>query len=898
MALDLSVLYGFTGYTSSALLASQASRAAAAKTGTTATGAATQATIPTPWDPVNVKSDNEALRAAMQATDYLNPKDSSFDKEGVPDDHKKLFALYKALTLLQSLSGKAADSTTLSGLLPGLDKRFQAGFSEVMAYARDLSFDNLSLLVGQKQDKALTQAAVARTSLTFQTRVVAQGDSANPMAALEDAGPFTISVKRGSSTQDVTIDLNDMGATPRTLTNVLGHINGKLAEAGVEARLKRVDVTPAAVKGQPVPAKQYAISIQTNGYEQLSFSSTAAQPALYVAAQGVNAGELRKLDLSGADPITAYRTAIPGTGTELNVRQTERDADGNVYVLGTTSGNVGGQINQSSKDVMLQKFDSAGNLLWSKLMGATEKTDGLALAIDSKGAAIVAGQLTGRIGATLSAGGLDSYVMKVNANGEEAFVRQFGSALEDGATALTVGPDDAIYVGGYTKSRITGAAASNGGADNYVMKFNAAGTRLYTRQFGSAGDERVAALAIADDGGLVVASNEGGQAVVRKFASGDATSPAAWTQQLGDLGTGGVIGGLAVEGSKIYLAGGTANAALNGGVGIATAHSGGQDGFVAAFTDGGASVSTDFVTYLGSGSADRINGIAVEDGRIFVAGDTRGVLPGATQTLAGKPNAFAAEIGQNGTLSWARQFGVTTGEGYGRGIAVDMQGSSALDALGLPTGPISTGMARTLTAQSTVRPGDYFEIKVGDNVKRRITISAGETMTTLARKLNSVLVLAGKASVTRTSAGEKLLIEPREGETIELTAGTKNLDALAGLGLSPGKVQKASSDAMATDTSDELPAFALGLKTSYSLGTQVNAAAAKRSIDSALAEIRKAYRDITMDPETKKALNADNTPTKGKTGGTVPAYLQAQLANYNAGLARLTSTSSSSTTLT
>ncbi len=897
MALDLSALVGFTGYTSTLLNASKASRAAAQKE---ATGAATTATIPPPWDKVNIKTDSEAYRLAMQTTDYVNVKDSTFDKDGVPEDHKKLFALYKALATLQTLAGKAADSKTESGLLAGLDRRFQAGFAEISDYARDLSFDNLTLALGARRDKAETLSAVSRSTSKFQTRPLVQGDASAAMASLENAQPFTIHVSRGNgAASDVVIDLADMGSTTRSLGNVVNFINSKLANAGIQSRLARVELPapPVLKANQPTPAKQYAIAIDGFGSEALSFVAASPAPALYLANQGVNAGELRKLDLSGADPATVYRQAIESAGTALSVKQTVRDADGNVFVLGTTSGNVGGQINQSSSnDVMLHKYDSAGNLLWSKLMGATDKADGLALAVDSKGAAIIAGQLTGKIGSAPSSGGLDSFVMKVNANGEEAFIRQVGSALEDGASALAVGPDDAIYVGGYAKGRMAGASGTVGGTDAYVMKYDAKGKRQETIQFGTAGEDRVASLAVDDSGALIVASNENGEAVVRKYASLSGSPAPQWVQSLGALGAGGTIGGVAVENGKVYLAGGTSNAALAGGANIVTAHTGGQDGFVAVLSDNGSSAATDLVTYLGTGSADRINGIAVADGRIFVAGDTRGALSGATATRTGVTNAFAAEIAANGSLGWARQFGVTTGEGYGRGIAVDMEGaSSTLDALGLPNGKLSTGMARTITAQSTARPGDYFEIQVDDKVTRRITIAAGETMTTLARKVNAVLLLDGKATVARSSAGERLRIEPREGQTIELKAGPKGLDALAGLGLSAGAVRKAGTDTEADPTA--LPAFALGLKPSYSLGTTTNAANAKLAIDSALAEIRKAYREITMDPETRKALANDGSDKKGKTGGVVPAYLQTQLANYNAGLQRLTGGTSSTSTL-
>lgn len=895
--MDLSILSGYTGYTSMMLAASKASRAAAASKSTEAE----VVKVPTPWDTSNAKSESERLRAAMQATKLVNEHDSSFDKDGVPEDHKKLFALYKALSTLQTLADSAAKKETMSGLLPGLDKRFQTGFAEIVKYAGDLSLETLSLAVGPKRQKAETDVSVTRSTAPFRTKMLVQGDPQVPMAALENASPFKISVSRGgtSTPTEVTIDLAGMGTTPRNLGNVVNYINEKLGEAGIQTRLKRVELPSAPVaKGQTEPPKQYAIQVEGNGSEMLSFAATATKPALYLASEGIGTAELRKLDISGADPATVFKAPIDDDGSNLNVKTQTRDAQGNIFVVGTTSANQGtSQINQAaSHDVMIRKYDSAGNLLWSKLLGATDKADGLAVATDSKGAVVVAGQITGKLGTAVSAGGLDSYVVKISAAGEEVFARQIGSALDDGATALTVGPDDAIYVGGTVKGRMTGAAASNGGADGYVVKFNATGTRQYTRQFGGAGDEKVSALAITDSGDLVVASNDGGQGTIRKFSSADATSAAIWTQSIGDLAGGGNIAGLAVEGNQIYLAGSTANPGLNGWSGIVTAHSGGgQDGFVARLDDNGASVSTGMVTYLGTGSTDRINGLTVAGGRIYVAGDTKGTLPGgATATRADVFNSFAAELSSTGQLDWARQFGVSTGEGYGRGISVDTQGASVLDALGLPTGKLAPQQARTLTAQTSVRPGDYFEIKIGELAARKITIEAGETMTTLARKVNRVLFLDGKASVVRTSAGERLRIEPNAGEAIELKAGAGNLDALKGLGLSPGRVVKEAVEGEdKKDEDDAIPAFALGLKSSYSLGSTASAAVAKAAIDSAMSEIRSAYREITMDPEVKKLLK-EGQQTKGKQGGSVPSYLTSQLANYNAGLSRLQSGSTTS----
>ena len=58
------------------------------------------------------------------------------------------------------------------------------------------------------------------------------------------------------------------------------------------------------------------------------------------------------------------------------------------------------------------------------------------------------------------------------------------------------------------------------------------------------------------------------------------------------------------------------------------------------------------------------------------------------------------------------------------------------------------------------------------------------------------------------------------------------------------------------------------------------------ALQDALSKIQRAYRDLTLDPALKELLKG---PQAGKRGGTVPAYYNSQLANYQAGLARLNS---------
>ncbi|HCY54064.1 MAG TPA: hypothetical protein DF715_00500, partial [Oceanicaulis sp.] len=103
-----------------------------------------------------------------------------------------------------------------------------------------------------------------------------------------------------------------------------------------------------------------------------------------------------------------------------------------------------------------------------------------------------------------------------------------------------------------------GGTANQGSLDDYVRAIGADGTVLYTRGVeASAGIERARAVATAQDGGLLVASEVDGRAVLTKFALGDdGTGDAVWTLDMGSL-DGGRISALTVdEDGAIYLTGG------------------------------------------------------------------------------------------------------------------------------------------------------------------------------------------------------------------------------------------------------------------------------------------------------------------------------------------------------
>jgi hypothetical protein len=82
--------------------------------------------------------------------------------------------------------------------------------------------------------------------------------------------------------------------------------------------------------------------------------------------------------------------------------------------------------------------------------------------------------------------------------------------------------------------------------------------------------------------------------------------------------------------------------------------------------------------------------------------------------------------------------------------------------------------------------------------------------------------------------------------------------------------------------------YGLGLSSTLNIDSAAQISHARAVVGAAMGIVRRAYQDLVTaaSPQTAAAAN-------GKTG-TVPAYLSAQLANLQAGLARLSGVGASS----
>ena len=875
----MSGIFGSSGSSGSFFDFSVLSGYYAAKVQTRAAQSSTTALTPTttaraadsglaPWDPSKPKvSDTARLAQAMSATSFIDLNNADFNKAGVSMDSKKLFALYTGLLSLRALASKAADDNTVSGQRDGLDKRFQGGLEEIKSLVSGTGFDDLTMLFGAKAKTVLSDLTIARNGTVYNGKAIVQGSSSNVIQGLTGNEVFTVKVAKGVGTFNVTIDLSQISGT-LSVDNVVNYMNSQMQAAGVLTRFQR-DMFDGKTEDAP---KRYGIAMQSVATEKVSFSAASSSPAVYVAGvAGTGAdqtGQLVKLTDQGASVTTNFSEQIaPETGV-ADVRGSATDAQGNTFVVGTVTGDLGQGFVQGSQDVFLRKYDSTGQLVWSHLLGSSTSADGFAVAVDNNGNVAIAGRVTDRLTTTATGGRSDSFVSKYDSAGNEVFTRQIAPVLDDQANALTFGADGSLYVAGQTKGQMSSSTANAGGNDAYLQKLTAKGVLLYTRQLGTAGEDRANAVTVDSDGNVLLGTVESGNAVVRKFAD-DGTSAAIWEKNLGNLGTGSV-GGLVANSGSIYVSGTTTNNDLTAGgeATVARAYNGGSDGFVVKITDSGVSAAANFVSYIGTSGSESAANVVVNNGAIYVAGGTNGSMTGGTAPA--KSNAYVAKLDDNGAQVWVHQYAGSAGSGAARSISIDPTGGSVLDVLGLPTAT-SFDPSRAITTRSSVRAGDYFYLSVNGLNVRKITVQAGDTLRSLAARITGALALKGTAKVTYGSDGDKLTISANEGAVIELKRGDKSFDALAGLGILPGKLYNTTDAKPSTVSDEDKNVFALGLTTTASLAKQSSARLAMTALNQALDAVRSAYQAIST--------------ASASAGSAMSADMQRQLASYQTALA-------------
>ncbi|MFV0680149.1 SBBP repeat-containing protein [Ottowia sp.] len=396
---------------------------------------------------------------------------------------------------------------------------------------------------------------------------------------------------------------------------------------------------------------------------------TILSASLLAACGGDGGGS----DDSPVSPSTWTGTRQLGAaGSEVEARGVATDTSGNVFVTGYTFGGLDGNTLAGLSDMFLTKYDSVGNKLYTRQIGIPNaRTEALGVATDASGNVVIAGYTSGNLSDTLM-GGYDLFLVKTDNAGNTLYTQQMGAAgAETIAYDVAIDANGNAFVAGYTKGGLDGNALT-GTSDLFLTKYDSLGNKLYTRQIGVAGADALARGVAIDTSGnvFVVGYTTGGldghvltgtsDLFVIKF---DNAGNKIYTRQMGVTQAITEAHSVATDASGNVFITGYTEGGLDG-----NARTGTSDLFVIKFDNTGNKLfvhqmgAADTLTYAYDAAIDT-------NGNVFVTGETYGSLDGNARV--GTSDMFMTKFDNVGNKLFTRQMGAANARTYAYAAATD-----------------------------------------------------------------------------------------------------------------------------------------------------------------------------------------------------------------------------------
>ena len=186
--------------------------------------------------------------------------------------------------------------------------------------------------------------------------------------------------------------------------------------------------------------------------------------------------------------IAAWSRLFGGERTSLGY-SVQPTPDGGCIATGYTYSYGAGQ-----DDLWLIKTDASGNKLWDKTFGGTDMDEGSSVQLTPDGGYIIAGA-TG----SSPIADWDLWLIRTDSTGNKLWDKTFGGTDDDFGFSIKQTPDGGYAIAGYTDSY------GSGSSDVWLIKTDANGNQIWDKTFGGTAEDVGFSVALASDGGYVVA---------------------------------------------------------------------------------------------------------------------------------------------------------------------------------------------------------------------------------------------------------------------------------------------------------------------------------------------------------------------------------------------------------
>jgi hypothetical protein len=360
----------------------------------------------------------------------------------------------------------------------------------------------------------------------------------------------------------------------------------------------------------------------------------------------------------------------------------------------------GGELKSAGgKDMFVVKLGPAGEHIWSKVFGDKDADQvASSIAVGADGSAVITGNFAGSIdfggGPLASAGGKDVFVVKLTADGDFAWAKAFGGvgALQEGLAVAVDNSGNALVAGAFDGPLdVDGSPlVSAGGQDAFVAKLAAAtGGRIWSVAFSGPGKEVARAVAADGAGNVLVGGGYDGVVTIGADAMPSAGGEDAFFVKLGSADGaammssrfGGALNdaitGIATHSGGGYVLAGYFEEAI-GFEAVSLQSAGARDIFVASYSAPGEIV---FAKAFGDKGSQIPEAVAADSsGAIVIAGRFDGSLDlGHKPPLPGSDayDIFVGKLDASGGYVYGYAYGGTFDQ-VALGVAVDSKGNAAV----------------------------------------------------------------------------------------------------------------------------------------------------------------------------------------------------------------------------
>ena len=431
------------------------------------------------------------------------------------------------------------------------------------------------------------------------------------------------------------------------------------------------------------------------------------------------------------------------------------DASGYLYVVGATNGPVGGGSYSGNTDYFIAKYSNSGSLIWTSIDGSYDldanKTpiaggQDVAYAVTPglSGSTFVGGYVNANFHGILNAGAYgtqDAFISKFDSNGVRLWSKTFGSPGNDVIYGLTQGPSGTVYGVGIAAGSIAGVIG-RGGDDILFVQLNSDGLVNFKTLLGTQGGDAGYGVASSSDGAVYVCGETGGMLNGQAYLGGQ---DAFLMKFSGSNNTSPVW--TRTFGSSSRDAARAVTVAADGSIYVAgtteaalvgTTSSGGNDAFITKFSSDGMQL---WSRSIGSTASDEGFTIAAgADGNIYVGGNTPGNLNSQANNggSSGTTDGFLVAYNASGSLLWSKLIGTSAAESV-RGVMVQSNGTIYVS--GATNGPLdgqpNLGFGAYLTSiNNTLATAPLPEIPSYQITSSTVTVDEGKLVQFTLKTIN------------------------------------------------------------------------------------------------------------------------------------------------------------------